>query len=56
MANINITTKELRKVLKGTGINEKNFLVKLSNIKTDEYKSGHEVNKSEEKKEKVMMA
>lgn len=55
MANI-ITTKELQKVLKGTGISEKHFLAKLSNIKMDEYKSGQEMNKPEEEKEKVVMA
>lgn len=49
MANINITTEELQKVLKGTGISEKHFLAKLSNIKMDEYKSKTEKHKAEKK-------
>lgn len=50
MANINITTEELEKVLKGTGINSRYFLGKLSSIKMDTYKSQKE--KQLERKDK----
>lgn len=53
MANINITTEELQKVLKGTEISEKHFMARLSNIKMEDYKSNKEnPGAKKEKKEK----
>lgn len=54
MPNINITTEELQKVLKGTEISEKYFLAKLSNIKMEEYKRKNKRQKAEKEKMAVV--
>lgn len=54
MANINITTEELKKVLQGTEMSYKHFLARLSNIKMDRYKTEKKRDKSEKEEVAVI--